>query len=410
MPYQIADVELSKQLAQLRLSAAEDGFAVVARWQGRLVGFLMQPAPRGSTITQTRLRELLEDRIAARIIAVKAETALAARWPLPESLVPPTLSVAICTKDRAARLKRLLDSLVGVGVGSPFRSVEVIVVDNASVDHKTREVVAGFEGVRYRFEPRPGLNCARNVALRAASGDWVAFLDDDVVIDRGWLAGLYQAWARCPDAGGCTGVVLSYSLDTKAQIYFESNGGFSHGFQRLFHRSATFYNPLYPSCVGVVGTGCNMAFDRRLLVSLGGFDEAMDTAHDAPLPGGGDLDMLYRVLRAGRTIVYEPDCAVFHEHRETMEQLRRQYWTWGLGFLAFLSKARRSDPALRRQHMAMVRWWTLDKLEAMSVSALGLRPIRRPFLVAELWGGLMGWFGGYERSQARLRRVDEKAY
>ena len=88
-------------------------------------------------------------------------------------------------------------------------------------------------------------------------------------------------------------------------------------------------------------TGCNMAFRRDVLLEIGGFDEALDTG--APLPGGGDLDIFYRIIRAGYVLVYEPSYMVFHEHRESVSALRRQYYTWGLGLMAFVEKSYRND-------------------------------------------------------------------
>jgi GT2 family glycosyltransferase len=267
--------------------------------------------------------------------------------------------------------------------------------------------VAGFPDVRYVFEPRAGLDFARNAAVRHATGELLAFLDDDVVVDRDWLEGLFAAWHGCPDAGGFTGLVLPHRLDTEAQVQFELRGGFGRGFEPKTFHSTSADNPLHPVGAGVIGAGCNMAFDRSLLLSLGGFDEALDTG--APLPGGGDLDIFYRVLRGGRPMVYEPRYAVYHEHRETLPQLRRQYWTWGLGFMAFLAKSRRSDPTLKSKQSAILRWWLLDKLADLGVAACCLRFRELGFLTAELWGGVVGMAGEYDRSLKRVQKIREQA-
>ena len=346
--------------------------------------------------------ELLADRhFAAAVLTAKGEREVAERWPQYQQL--PRLSIAICTKDRATRLSRLLAALTAARPSSEFETLEIIIVDNASVDASTRKAAAAFPSITYVFEPRAGLNFARNLAIRTATGDILAYLDDDVVIDRHWLAGLAAAWRSNPTAGGFTGLVLPYKLDTDARLLFEQRGGFGRGFvRREFHRTS-FAMPLHPVGAGVLGAGCNMAFDRGLLLELGGFDEALDTG--APLPGGGDLDIFYRVLRAGRAMVYEPRYAVYHEHRETIAQLRRQYWSWGLGMMAFLDKCRRFDPELRDQHRRMIRWWTLDQLK------LTVRAIRRRtgselrFHLAELRGGVCGLFGEYDRSRQRIASI-----
>jgi hypothetical protein len=149
-----------------------------------------------------------------------------------------------------------------------------------------------------------------------------------------------------------------------------------------------------------------MAFDRALLIELGGFDEALDTG--APLPGGGDLDIFYRVLRSGRPMIYEPEYAVYHEHRETISQLRRQYWTWGLGLMTFLAKSYRTDGELRALHRGMVRWWFFDQLKALARAAGRLHGPDFRFGVAELSGGICGLAGEYDRSRARVQAIREQ--
>ena len=404
--YRIAEIELSEPLTSIALSPEHDGIAVLARWKGRLAGFHMARAAPGYAFSTDEIQALCARRFGRRLLALELEAALAQRWPV-EEVSAPSLSIAICTKDRAERLTRLLNSLAPVIGVSRFRSIEVLVIDNASIDSATRIAVAGFADVGYVFEPRAGLDFARNAAVRYATGDLLAFLDDDVVVDRDWLEGLFAAWQGCPDAGGFTGLVLPYRLDTEAQIQFELRGGFGRGFEPKTFHAASADNPLHPVGAGVIGAGCNMAFDRSLLLSLGGFDEALDTG--APLPGGGDLDIFYRVLRSGRAMIYEPRYAVYHEHRETLPQLRRQYWTWGLGFMAFLAKSRRSDPALRHKQGAILRWWLLDKVADLGVAACCLRFRELGFLLAELWGGVIGMAGEYDRSLQRVQKIREQA-
>lgn len=407
MAYRIVELELSQPLPSLTLAEQETGVGLIARWQDRLVGFAMLPKPAGATLTSEELEAVASARFAAAILAAKAEAELRARFPEPEPERRPSLSIAICTKDRAARLTRLLASLAAMRGRELFERVEILVVDNAPSDESTAAAVAEFPDVRYVREPKAGLDFARNAALHAATCDYLAFLDDDVVVDRRYLEGLYSAWRGCPDAGGFTGLVLPYKLETEAQIHFESRGGFGRGFVRTDFRNARFGNALHPVGAGILGAGCNMCFDRRLLLQIGGFDEALDTG--APLPGGGDLDIFYRVMRTGRPMVYEPTYTVYHEHRETLAQLKRQYWTWGLGFMAYLTKCRRTDPAMRGRQAAIVWWWTLHQLTAVARAALKGRMRELSFAWAELTGGIQGAFGEYDRSIARSQRIREQA-
>jgi GT2 family glycosyltransferase len=407
MGYRLAEVELATPPTPLDLEPDHTGIGLVARYEGRLAGFRMLPRPKGQGLAAAELQAICDESFAHAVATLRARRALEARWGAGRERAQPSLTIAVCTKDRAPRLERLLRSVDGVRARAGFAALEILVVDNAPSDASTREAAARFEAVRYVCEPKAGLDFARNAALAAATGDLLAFLDDDVVVDPGYLEGLLQAWRACPDAGGFTGLVLPFRLDTAAQVDFESRGGFGRGFTPTEIRAERYGNRLHPVGAGSVGAGCNMCFDRRLLLELGGFDEALDTG--APLPGGGDLDIFYRVLRAGRTIRYQPDYAVRHEHRETMPQLARQYWSWGLGFMAFLAKAWRADPALRSRQRAMVWWWLLDRLGAVGRAAVKGRWTAMGFAWAEFRGGVQGIFGEYDRSRGRVRRIREQA-
>ncbi|NEX93044.1 glycosyltransferase [Caulobacter sp. 17J65-9] len=405
MAYRLVELELTRPLAPVTLSPDEDGVGLIARFKDRLVGFTLWHAGPGATLSSEDLAGIADAKFGINALTERLADDL--RRARPEPVPPaPSLTVAICTKDRAQRLERLLGTLAPV-VSAPagFASVEVVVVDNAPSDESTREAVARSPGFRYVREPRAGLDFARNRALTAGTGDLIAYLDDDVVVDRGWLKGLYDAWRSHPEAGAWTGLVLPFELRTEAQIQFERRGGFGRGFSPRAYRADRLDSRLYPVDAGAFGAGCNMAFDRKWLVGLGGFDEALDTG--APLPGGGDLDAFYRVVRSGRTLVYEPAYAVYHQHRETIPQLRRQYWTWGLGFMAFLAKAKRHDPPLKARHAGMLRWWfATATTELLSALRRG-RKRETAFAAAELWGGVLGVAGEYDRSLKRVRRIRE---
>src|SRR5260221_3686895 len=115
-------------------------------------------------------------------------------------------------------------------------------------------------------------------------------------------------------------------------------GGLRKSYQPVIYGSYSTKDPLYP-CTTIFGNGCNMAFRVEAMRSIGGFDEALDTG--AALPGGGDLDALYRIVRHGYELVYDPQMLVWHQHRRDFAGLRRQIRrSWGAGCMAFLTKIR----------------------------------------------------------------------
>lgn len=402
MPYPIVDIEVTQPLPTLTISEEDTGIALVVRRKDKAVGFIMEPLPPKSVLSPDDLAKIIEREVGAKLLqeAIREELTTA------EDGDPfPSLTVAICTKDRVDNVARCLEHLLKLQtpISGKKNDFEVLVIDNAPSDEKTKELVDSLAGVRYAREPKPGLDFARNRALQEATGEILAFLDDDVTPDRQWLNGLREAWAENPDAAGFTGLVLPYELATTAQILFESRGGFRRGFEKIRYGKILPYNPLYPCGAGIFGAGCNMAFRRDILLKLGGFDDALDTG--APLPGGGDLDIFYRVVRAGYPFVYEPRYLVFHQHRREYEKLRRQYWTWGLGFMAFVVKSYQTDPGKRSQLIRLIGWWIGYQLDELQKSIRGCHALPPGMILAEMWGGIVGLFGEYPRSLKRIEQI-----
>jgi GT2 family glycosyltransferase len=372
----------------------DEGIACTVRDGDAFVGFSMHSRHRllerglaaGAVLTAEVREAIVFHRLRARLAAAPLE--------------PPAITIAICSKDRPVWVARLLDSLVPLREQTPC---EILLVDNAPSDDRTRDVVATRPGIRYVREPRAGLDFARNRAVAEATGRILAFLDDDVVADANYLRGLSRAWAENPDAGAITGLVMPYAVETEAQVLFELRGGFRRGFRPLRYGPKVFGDPLHPCGAGKFGAGAHMSFDLALIRRLGGFDEALDTGR--PLPGGGDIDMFYRVLRAGRSLVYEPHTTVFHEHRRDLGALKRQYYTWGLGFFAFIAKTMRSDPDMRPAMRRIMIWWLSYQARLARNSITGAEATPLNMVVGEVWGGLKGVSGEYDRSRRRSAAI-----
>jgi GT2 family glycosyltransferase len=281
----------------------------------------------------------------------------------------------------------------------------IMVIDNTPSDDRTKQFLSNFSDIRYLSEVKPGLNFARNRALLETESELLAYLDDDVVVDRGWLRGLHEAWSENPDAVAFTGQVLPMELETEAQVLFEQRGGFRRGFEKVRYTMATpsDHGSIYPCNSGIFGVGCNMAFQRQALIELGGFDEALDTGR--PLPGGGDHDIFYRVIRSGYPLVYEPAYLVFHQHRQTMKKLSHQYWTWGLSVMAFASKAYDRDLQFRSRWRKLIFCWFGKNLKELTISMIGQHVLPARLLFLELCGGIVGLCGEYERSKHRVQKI-----
>lgn len=138
------------------------------------------------------------------------------------------------------------------------RSLEIIIVDNASSDDTIRVAELFTRNVKYIYEPNLGLSHARNRALREASGDYIVYLDDDAVPEEEWFEGIEAAISRNVDVFG--GKFTPFYLDRKPDWYLDDFG------------SAHVELREGPQPSSICFSGGNMGWRRSLVRELGGFD------------------------------------------------------------------------------------------------------------------------------------------
>ncbi len=241
-------------------------------------------------------------------------------------------------------LDRCLDSILA----SAPRPAAVVVVDSAPSDDRARGCVAAHQGagvpVTYVHEPRPGLGRAHNAALPEVTTPYVAFTDDDVVVDPAWVGAIAGGFEAAPDVACVTGLIAPAELRTAEQWWVECGTGFAKGFERqLRSLDGEGESSLFPFDAGTFGSGANMAFTTEFLRDLGGFDPALGAGTRAL--GGDDLAALHQAVRLGHTLVYEPAALVFHRHHADLSALRRQAHGYGAGLTAYLTHAVARRPA-----------------------------------------------------------------
>jgi GT2 family glycosyltransferase len=301
------------------------------------------------------------------------------------------LTAAVCTRGRTEQLGRALQSLRDQ---SPAPA-EILVIDNAPVDDSTARLVAErFPDVRYLREPVPGLDFARNNALRAGTHPVLAFLDDDAVAAPGWAHAFSRVFEADSRVAVATGLVEPLVIETPGQLLFEANGGFARGAARvrlpddagrLLHGRRA---PLIAWAISV-GCGCSYAVRRTAALELGSFDEALDLG--SPLAGGGDHDLLWRALEAGWRVEYQPDALAWHEHRREVGAVHRQIIGHQRAVLAFLGKHLVRTPWRKCAPLfAYVGWRLLKPGVRLVRRILGRDPLPVSVLLRMWWNCWIG--------------------
>lgn len=263
-------------------------------------------------------------------------------WPARAMQEQPPMTVVIATRDRTESLLRTLQSVAALD----YPDFDVVVVDSSPSSTQTRDVLhrAAPYGLRCTYVPvaRPGLARAHNAAIPHCR-EFAAITDDDVEVDRMWLAGFAESFATGKDVVCVTGLILPAELATPAQLLIEEAGGFSRGFRpRRFSLAEAPAEPLFPYTAGRFGSGANMAFRTSWLRAAGGFDEA--TGAGSRARGGDDLTAFLRVIRDGAALDYQPSAVVRHWHRREMAGLRRNTYNYGVGLGAYLTASVVHEP------------------------------------------------------------------
>jgi GT2 family glycosyltransferase len=213
------------------------------------------------------------------------------------------LSVVISAWDRAPELERCLRSL------APQRTEihELIVADDGSTDG-TAAVAERAGCTVVRLPTHQGICTARNAGAARASGDILAFVDDDTELQPEWAATMREAFSSS-DAALIGGRIMVPAPHTFAQRF---QGTLEH------HHDQTGRNGFLPFVCGA-----NFAIRAEVFRALGGFDEALLASED--------LDLSFRVQLAGHGIAFAPEAALFHWQRRTVRSLLRQQKHWAYG-------------------------------------------------------------------------------
>ena len=249
-----------------------------------------------------------------------------------------SVSVIVCTYNRGTVFESFLESFYNQE--GDFIDCEFIVVDNNSNDN-TREVCEKYRintkiNLKYIFEKRQGLSYARNTAVENAAGNLLAFIDDDVRVDKNWLFNVRKLAKSYLDYIAFGGKVIPvWEVGKPPWAVFEGDYAIiqsvfpSHDFGEEIRE--------YPIRAQKNPMGANMMIRKKAFEKYGFFRTDLGVSGPALKTGGlhEDTEFIWRMLDKGEKVLYYPLAAVSHyvpAERSSKSYIRKWYFKSGASF------------------------------------------------------------------------------
>lgn len=218
-----------------------------------------------------------------------------------------SISIVICTYNRASYLKSCLLSLVNQSLSQAALEVEIVIVDNNSSD-ATKNVVEELQNqsrfpLRYIFEPQQGLSFARNAGIQASQFEIIAFLDDDAVALPDWLESILLTFSSTPSSVVCGPIDLNWESSKpswlpESMFYFLGFLSFGNTIRELTQPGESPF-------------GGNVAIKKDIFSQVGFFNPKLGRV-GARLLDSEEIDLFSRVRKSGAKIWYCPSMKIRH--------------------------------------------------------------------------------------------------
>jgi GT2 family glycosyltransferase len=218
----------------------------------------------------------------------------------------PKISVVVCTFNGSKTIGKNLEALSKL----QYPNYEAIVVNDGSNDI-TEAVVRQYVhkyGFRLITTENRGLSNARNTGLESATGEIVAYIDDDAYPDPQWLTYLANEFRRTNHVGIGGPNITPEGNGPIAECVSNSPG-----------------NPVHVLTSDTEAehiAGCNMAFRKSVLKEVGGFDPQFKIA-------GDDVDICWTLQKRGYTLGFSPSAMVWHRRRNSIRSYLKQQLNYG---------------------------------------------------------------------------------
>ena len=216
----------------------------------------------------------------------------------------PTVSIVILNYNGKRYLDACFDSISKISY--PKDKYEVIMIDNCSVDGSAAYVAKSHPWVRvFSLKKNAGFTGGNNIGVKLACGEYVVLLNNDVVVDKGWLTELVKIAANNPGA-----VVTSKALFLHKPDVINNDGSKATFIGRGFcpncgRKDNAAENSTAKPRLVVQPYGASMLIRKDVFEEIGGFDEDYFTSLE-------DLDLGLRAWLYGHKVIYAPSSIFYH--------------------------------------------------------------------------------------------------
>jgi GT2 family glycosyltransferase len=262
----------------------------------------------------------------------------------------PLISVIVCTYNGANWIRDCLEGLSQL----EYPNYEVIIVNDGSTDTTTN--ILNEYDFRVISTENKGLSSARNIGMEAARGEIVAYLDDDAYPDEQWLTYLATSFMST-NYTGIGGPNIAPPGDGFVSECIANAPG----------------NPVYVLLSDQEAEhipGCNMAFRKGDLQTIGGFDPQFRVA-------GDDVDVCWRLQQNGWSLGLNPAATVWHHRRNSI----RNYWKQQVGYGRAEAQLMKKWP---QKHNSLGHWLWRGQIYGPGLTQA--LPLRRSKVFHGMWG------------------------
>jgi cellulose synthase/poly-beta-1,6-N-acetylglucosamine synthase-like glycosyltransferase len=214
--------------------------------------------------------------------------------------------------NRADEVHELLESFAKL-TPAGLSMFEIIFVDGSPTE-VLKPVIQAFEKtlpVRHEHKPKLPISPSRNLGAQLAQGDYLIFLDSDVILPEDYLIHVdrFLQQAQVDSFGGPDKAHASFTDIQKAISYamtsFFTSGGIRGGKQHIHQ-----YNP----------RGFNMGIRKNVFDAVHGYSS---------MTCGEDIELSIRIIKAGYAVKLNPEAYVYHKRRSTFKSFFRQVFRFG---------------------------------------------------------------------------------